>query len=684
MTSREVAVELLLKVRQYLDNAAAADARTAVLEERMHQLDRTVEKTEHDMAKLGETAGKTKVGIGSFGDNTNDARKQVKSLDEQIEVLRAHLHSLELQFVQTGDKSLLSGISSDRGQISQLERIKKDLSEVEKATEVAGGGLLSLLKLNTDAVSAVPFKPILIGAAAAVAPVLVPAIGAAVAGAVVGIGGVGGIAGGIASASQNPRVRNAAAKFGADISSMFFGSESSTAFVEPIVTSLDILSTDFRKADFGAAFAKAAPYVSMLAEGVGDLVDNAMPGFNAVMSKSGAITAVLSHGLAGTGTALSSFLSDAAASRGTIEGLRFLFAAINDTIIGLGHTLRWLGDRFHDYTAFATDASGALSHWLGDVPILGSSLKDSYAKLQQFADGGEGVTTTLHAFNPVAASAASALQQMTGDTNAGTAAFQRYTLALQRLDATLDDTLDKRHALNNAQLAEKQGWVDLAAALDHKRGLNLGEQQAIEAQSEALERERQAAIAASDGSVAAQDKANAAYDKGIKRLLAMAKAAGATPAELAKLKADYYITIHATTILDIRGGVAKAGTGVFDAGDLAHQHMAKHAAGGWDPGTKPFIAGERGTEIVWPAGPSYIMNHSDTMAYLARAQQWRGNANAGGGWRGPVSSTSAPAMTEQGLARAITRAMAGVTVVMDGRAVGRIQGLIADTYGRGG
>jgi hypothetical protein len=543
---------------------------------------KALEGTRKETEKLGtasEKAGKETEKLGEktegLGDKTEKAAHDTRTLDEEIKDLRAHVVQLGQAYDVTGDKSFLKQIRADRSQISQIEKIKKDLAEVETAAETAGGGLASLFKLNSEAFSAIPFKPILIGGLAGIAPFIVPALGAAVSGAVVGIGGVGGIAGGIASASRNPLVRSAAQKFGAEISSSFFGSEASVAFVKPTVATLGILSKDFKSLDLGGAFAKAAPSVETLAHGVGDLAKNAMPGFNRVMDKSGAISTTLAHGLAGTGDALSSFLTDAAESKGTIEGIRFTFAAVNDSVIALGHGLRWTGDRFHEYAGFATEASGALAHWLGWVPLLGDSLRDSNAKLNQFSDSGDGVVQVLHAFNPVAASATASLEQITGNTDAGTTAFRRYTVALQGATTALDDALDQRHALNDALLAEKQGWVDLTAALDHKQGLNLKEQQAIEQQAEALDRARRAAIAASDGSIAAQDKADAAYDKAIQRLLAMAKAAGATPAELAKIKADYFITLHIKSILEQTGG---RGGPTYDSSDVAHQHAAHRAA----------------------------------------------------------------------------------------------------------
>ncbi len=549
-----------------------------------------------------------------LGTSSEKAAKETRKLDDEVKQLEGHIVDLGKAYAETGDKSLFKQIRSDRSQITQIERIKKDLGEVETASEAAAGGISSLIKLNTEAFSAVPFKPILIGGLVGLGALLAPAIGAAVSGAVVGIGGVGGIAGGIASASKNPLVRSAAQKFGAEISADFFGSASSTAFVKPTIDALDILGRDFKSLDLGSAFAKAAPFLDNLAHGVGDFAKNIMPGFNAIMDKSGAIVSVLSMGFADTGSAISSFLTDVASSKGSLEGLQYTFKLIDGSVVALGHGLKFMGDQFDAMLQLDTSLGHFYQDAFGWVPFLGDSLRSTNRNLADLTGSGEGASREMHTFNRTAVDATQYLSDLVGSTDAAAHAADRYRTKLQDLTSTVDDFLGKTLHVDEANLAVAKGFQDLNAGLkqngdawDTSTAKGAANEALVLRQIRLLQDQRDAAIAAGDQTIESKDKATRAYDEQITKLLAIAKAAGASKAELDKLKGDYYINIHTRSILETVGGITGTGNGVYDQQDQHHQHRAM---GGPVMAGQAYLVGESGPEPFIPNQNGTILPHS--------------------------------------------------------------------------
>lgn len=563
--------------------------------------------------ELDEALAKMRESSEKAGTSFQDQARGAHNLDDELAKLRAQLKGLESQYAATGDRSLFKGIRSDRSLISALERIKKDLKDVEDEGGKANKTTSLLASTATSAISALvelggtftksvgsafsgvgdavgPLKYGLIAgavtAAAEVGPLIVGAIGGAITTAV----GAGGIAVGLIGAARDPAVKAAISVFGSELSDEF--TAIGKPFVRPFQDALAILSQDVKSLRLSDVFADAAPAVTGLAHAVGDFAKNIMPGFDKALQRSPAYMEQLDQSLSLLGASVGGFLDDVSASPGDLQALRQALDVTSATIGVLGKVVAEAGTAWHDLNA----AWAAWYHIVAAVTPgkLGDVLEDLANRLDDYGKIGDHAIATTDLFGATVGPAATQTGVLAHSLDMAAIAAQRYSVALEGA-ATSDDALAKRHALNQAILAEKQGWIDLSRALDHAQGLNLKEQQSIESQAEVLERERQAAIAAGDGSVAAQDKAIQAYDRGIEKLLAMAKAAGATPAELAKLRSDYYITIHES--VDRRVHEAS------DTRQFLGSAPAQHRAGGGSVlADMPYDINERaGKEVYFPA-----------------------------------------------------------------------------------
>jgi ABC-type transporter Mla subunit MlaD len=153
----------------------------------------------------------------------------------------------------------------------------------------------------------------------------------------------------------------------------------------PVIASIETLKSTFADLNLDEILGKGGPALKELTDGLAGFVTNLMPGFNAVMDDSEAIMGVFGDGLADTGDALSDMLSDLLESKGTLEGLHFLFMVLNGTIRGLGELLKWLGDRFHDMVLFNAELTGNAEDVFGWVPWIGTRIREMNDNMEEIA-----------------------------------------------------------------------------------------------------------------------------------------------------------------------------------------------------------------------------------------------------------------------------------------------------------
>ena len=312
------------------------------------------DKAAESLQKVDKSAGGAEKGLA-------DLKKESERLDVQLAKTRTRVKDLENELVRTGDRatgrgSLRSRLNQERSWLRELERLAK--SAATKLPEDLALNIPTKLDFSSIAGEG---RGIAITGLVGIALAAAPAIGAIVAGAVAGTTVGGGIAGGVIAASADTRVRSAFKDLVSEFTSEAFAGG---AFVGPVVEGLRILKDSFKGLNLDEALAKAASSVPILAQGIGDLVTNLMPGFNKVLDQSETFTKVFADGLSGVGWAISDMLGSLMATEGTIEGLHAGFILLEGAIGGTGNVLEFLGNVFHATVVGGAKVTGVLEDFV--------------------------------------------------------------------------------------------------------------------------------------------------------------------------------------------------------------------------------------------------------------------------------------------------------------------------------
>lgn len=435
-----------------------------------------------------------------MGDSFRETTDATFDLDRAVGEARVEVQRLREEFRKTGDRSL-------------LKEIRAQERDLQAAMKIAGDGFESAVSRGMDFGGAgIRPRNALIGIVAGSLAILSPMIGAAIAGAVAGTVGTGGLIGGVVSAAKDPRVKVAAKQFGDTVSTSFFGGGG--PFVEPVINSLDLLGDRFVNLNLGATFAKAAPYVDDLAEGVADFADGLNRGLNRTLDRSGEIIPAVAFGLGRLGDGLGDMIGQMAESEGTIEGIKFLFEVIAETAHATGTTVKFLGDRFDELGRF----SGRLSGDLEDVAeALGFGDDNIFARINDHIEAVTGPTqnleTSLVKLEPAGKKAASGLTPVA-------TASDEVTDAVVKMREELTRATDAALGADNAHLRFKEGILELKESVkEHGTSLSENTQKGIDNRQmingliSDLRAERDAAIDAAGGNEEAADRAKAAYGK---------------------------------------------------------------------------------------------------------------------------------------------------------------------------
>jgi phage-related protein len=221
----------------------------------------------------------------------------------------------------------------------------------------------------TAAFSAVSesLTPILAGAAVAAAPL----IAATLAGALTGGAGLGVIGLGALLLKDQPAVKAAAKSLADTVKTTFAGA--AAPMIGPFVDALGI----FKKlaVDIGptvkAAFAGVAPAIAPLAQGLADMVRNALPGFRDLLAQSGPFLVQFAKLLPDIGRSLSSFLSSIATSGpGAIKAFEDLAVVIEGQLAFWGALINLLTRAYsaiHDFFAALPGWIAAAIAWFGNL-----------------------------------------------------------------------------------------------------------------------------------------------------------------------------------------------------------------------------------------------------------------------------------------------------------------------------
>ena len=564
--------------------------------------------------------------LDTVADSTGDAAKaartyqgSLKDLDAQVVASKAKIAALGQEFVATKDKATGKELRGERSLVAQLERIRKEIEEAAPNLIPVGIGSAAGAKAGTgftsgflDGIAEIPGKVrgslmvTVVGAVIATSPL----IGGVIAGAVTGAVGLGGIAGGIAAASKDPGVRAAASSFGSAISAEFFAGGQS--FVEPTIESLGILRQAFQDMDLGSSWERIAPFVTKVAEGIGNMGRDFMPGFNRALDAAGPGLVILGDKLPEIGAALGNMLGDIAESEGALEGLTFTLDLIVGAINITADTVTFLSDAFHDLVSMTI----AVSDVMEDLPL------PEIQKLLGMPGWSEFKQHWLDVRDNVE-SAKFGMQDAEGVgyrwtrilTSQGDAA-QLLADAVAELNEEYGDYIDMQLTVDQANQRVSEGLLRLQNTLkengkDWRDNTEAGQanRAALTAQVDALARQRQATIDAGGSVVDATTKFEAELDA----LQRLALKAGISQEALNDLVGDYYVRINVSAT--IAGGDPYSQA--LRRALAGKEHISGFASGGDPPMGEPFWVGEGGRPelmVLTPRPHVYSAQESKAMA----------------------------------------------------------------------
>lgn len=234
-----------------------------------------------------------------------------------------------------------------------------------------------------------------------------PIISAAIASAVTTGFGLGITGLGVLAVKNNPGVKTAASNLAGVLKDELSGAASS--FVQPVQDGIAIIKKDLLS-DRGALtdlFSAAAPGVTQLADGLGGLVKNALPGFVQGMQDAQPLVAELAKDMPTLGATFGNFITEISdapgevndlkatldALEGTItivgvglHGLTAVMAPVNDLAIKLGNASRDLSNDLGLTAPAAAQASAATDGVSQSFTTLKDSTADAEAELTNFMD----------------------------------------------------------------------------------------------------------------------------------------------------------------------------------------------------------------------------------------------------------------------------------------------------------
>ncbi|MEU5946317.1 hypothetical protein ABZ793_12235 [Micromonospora sp. NPDC047465] len=274
---------------------------------------------------------RAKASADDLGDAAKDAGKDLarlradaERLDRQIDETTGSIRELARAIAATSDEAaradLTKKLNVEQGRLRETVTLRK-LIDVDSASdmgaELAQGVSVSFVQRLGPMIARVPMSGAVMNPAVAAigAPLvagLVTLVGTAVGGAIVGGTAVGGIIGGLVLAAKDPAVKAAGTQLGTDLAAAM--GRASSAFVPETLGAIDTIRDRVLKLEpeFNRAFTSAARYVDPLLDGLLDAGENALPGIIDAIDAAGPVIDVVAQGARDLGDALGDGLSDLA------------------------------------------------------------------------------------------------------------------------------------------------------------------------------------------------------------------------------------------------------------------------------------------------------------------------------------------------------------------------------------
>lgn len=334
-----------------------------------------------------------KLDVGDVVRGAEEAERRLDSLDRKIDAIGRKNPSIKID---------LDGVTKAMVELDVLEKKLKSISGLKVNVPVSipggggggGGGGNNNINNNNNNNNGIPgsgglgsvlnVSPNLaVGIAIAVASAS-PLIGAAINGALMTGVGLGGLALGVVGQLESPIVQHAAQDFGTEIKSTLVAA--TRDFQVPIAQSLEILGNSFQGIINDIDFSGLSRQLVPLAAGISGAFENMNLG--GLFKDAEPFIHEFAALLPGLGKAFGSFFHEIENSKGSMEGLRAIMAALGGSIVALGHVLGFLGNVF-DVIVQGGERVGMMFQWIF------SFLGKVFQTLQQWISGVTGYLDVL-------------------------------------------------------------------------------------------------------------------------------------------------------------------------------------------------------------------------------------------------------------------------------------------------
>jgi hypothetical protein len=323
---RTVGAKLVADVSNYANNMRGAARATEGVAEKLDSAARSGDRTARAMEGAGR-AGTTAFTL------TEHAAKR---LDEQIDETARSAAKLRDQLARTGEVGLIDDLAKVERELAKRTAFRDSFRQA--GDDSARGFSSAFIGHLGPMMARLPISGPMAAGLAGAAAVAAPLIGAAVAGAVVGGAGLGGIAGGIALAARDPRVKTA----GAQLGEFMLGDLQSRAkvFVEPVLDAIGEIRVGFSRMgpDLDRIFGSASKLVEPLTKSLTKAVGSFATGFADAVENSGPVVASIGRMAETLGSAVGDTLSEMS------ENADAGASAIDDLAGSIGHFVRVSGE----------------------------------------------------------------------------------------------------------------------------------------------------------------------------------------------------------------------------------------------------------------------------------------------------------------------------------------------------
>lgn len=480
---RTVSVALEVKAAESRKQIKGLRDEAAALDKSAREAGRGLDKMAENANQAGRASEKAAAKTKVAKIEAEAYKRELGSLDRQIDATVLHLKVLGREFEATGDKATLGKISAERAMLRRLQQIRKD---VTPDVPSGGGGF------------APPVSPILVAAIVAAVAAVAPGLGAIIGGATLGGIGAGGIVGGVIAASHDGRVKDAFSAMGQDLKASFF--ETGRPFLGPLLH-----DTAQLQATAGSAinilrkgFNDLAPVLHPLVLGLDGFVEALGPGMDSAFKAAKPLLRAFANELPRIGDAISGALSDiAGGSEGGVEGMVALTRAIESFIRGTGAFIRSMEDT---YAWLVRNTAAAAD--------FGLTLIQGFPLLKPIADKLHDISDQTHGYMDAAKAANDASNDFSysldGTADSADQAAQKVKDAAQKVEdykKALEDLFNIQMSLDEANIRYQES-IDktLEILKDGKRTLDINtdagreNKQAILDQLQAIENLRKARI----------------------------------------------------------------------------------------------------------------------------------------------------------------------------------------------